>query len=218
MFETFQQDLARYGPGSRHPMRTALLHPGAWATGAYRFSVWATAPERSPGLRSLWRGLATLVQAGARASTHVDLATEARIGPGLYLPHAGFVIVGPGSCLGAHCTLAPGSVLGHAAGGTSDATNAEHESVAGGEPTLGDRVYVGPGAKLVGPVTIGDDALIGIGAVVTRSVPARGVVAGNPARLLHEGGAFALVRYPGMETDPERGASLSKRSTAPRAH
>ena len=47
------------------------------------------------------------------------------------------------------------------------------------------------------------------GAVVVRSVPPRGVVAGNPARLLATTGAFALVEYPGMEADPERSASLA---------
>jgi len=201
MFEILRQDVARYGPDSRHPLWTAWTHPGLWATAAYRLVVWTRAPERGGAGRVLGP-LASALQALARMATHVDLAPEAAIGPGLYLPHAGFVIVGPGSRVGANCTLAPGSVLGHA-GGRADP---------GGEPEIGDRVYVGPGAKLVGPIHVGDDALVGIGAVVTASIPPRGVVAGNPARLLHEGGAFAVLRYPGMESDLARQASLAKAS------
>ena len=205
MLENFGQDIARYGPESRHPRWTAWSHPGLWATAAYRFAVWSRDPARD-SWGAVLRPLSTAAQALARAATHVDLASEASIGPGLYLPHAGFVIVGPGSRIGANCTLAPGSVFGHAGGGDG----------AGGEPEIGDRVYIGPGAKLIGPIHVGDDALVGIAAVVTVSVPARGVVAGNPARVLHEGGAFAVLRYPGMESDLARQASLAK-ATPPTA-
>ncbi len=62
--------------------------------------------------------------------------------------------------------------------------------------------------RKLGDVEVGDDALIGAGAVVVRSVPARAVVVGNPARIISYKGSFDLIRYPGMESDPARIASL----------
>jgi serine O-acetyltransferase len=78
-------------------------------------------------------------------------------------------------------------------------------------PTLADRVYVGPGAVIFGPVEIGQDAAIGANAVVTKSVPPRAVVAGAPARVVNRKGSFLYVQYLGMETDPDRLRSLRER-------
>ena len=61
---------------------------------------------------------------------------------------------------------------------------------------------------IIGNLTIGDDAMICAGSVVTRSVPARGVVMGNPAKIISLDGSFDYVSYDGMETDADRRASL----------
>ena len=81
-----------------------------------------------------------------------------------------------------------------------------------GGPVIGNRVYVGPQAIVVGKITIGDDVLICPGAVVLRSVPSRAVVMGNPARVVSHEGSFDHIKYDGMETDPERIASLNCRT------
>jgi len=78
-----------------------------------------------------------------------------------------------------------------------------------GTPVLGDRVFVGPHAIILGKITIGDDALISPGAVVLRSVPPRAVVLGNPARVVSYDGSFEIIKYDGMEADVERIASLN---------
>jgi serine acetyltransferase len=78
---------------------------------------------------------------------------------------------------------------------------------------IGNRVYVGPGSAIIGPLTVGDDALIGVGAVVIRSVPPRGVVVGNPARIISFSGSFDLIDYPCMDEDPARLASLAAAQT-----
>ena len=61
-----------------------------------------------------------------------------------------------------------------------------------------------PASAVIGPLKIGDDALIGVSAVVTRSVPPRGVAVGNPARVISLKGSFEVISYKGMETDPQR--------------
>ncbi len=71
-------------------------------------------------------------------------------------------------------------------------------------PVIGDRVYLGPGSAVIGPLNIGNDALIGVSAVVTRSVPPRGIAVGNPARVISLKGSFEVISYTGMETDPQR--------------
>jgi serine O-acetyltransferase len=108
--------------------------------------------------------------------------------------------VSSGAVIGRFCTLTQGVTIGHRGGGGGQRR---------GVPRIGDRVYLGPGSAVIGPITVGDDALIGVGAVVTRSVPARGVVVGNPARLISTAGSFDLIEYPGMDHDPSRQASLA---------
>ena len=71
-------------------------------------------------------------------------------------------------------------------------------------------MYLGPGSILIGPITIGDDALIGPGAVVTRSVEPRAVMVGNPAKAASWRGSFEIIEYPGMESDEARRAALAQ--------
>jgi serine acetyltransferase len=63
---------------------------------------------------------------------------------------------------------------------------------------------------ILGKITIGDDAVIGPGAVVMNSVPARGVALGNPARQVGSGGSFEFVNYDYQEEDPARRLSLQQ--------
>lgn len=96
-----------------------------------------------------------------------DIAWQARIGKGLRLDHPTGVVIGSAVEVGEFCTLMQGVTLGDNAGA----------------PCLGAGVQVAPGAIVMGPVTIGDGALIGANSVVTKSVPAGAVAFGNPAEV-----------------------------------
>lgn len=90
-------------------------------------------------------------------------------GPGLYVVHWGTITVSDAARVGANCRIHPSSCIGH---------------FDGGAPTLGDDVYIGPGAKLFGPIRIGDRVRIGANAVVNRSFPDGVTIAGVPARVI----------------------------------
>jgi serine O-acetyltransferase len=209
MLNNLRRDFHRSGDTFRERLREFILNPGMWAVVGYRFRRWVYTLRIPRLLRLPLCLVAALVQVWIEVTTTIQLSAAARIGPGLCIPHTGTIVVGSGSVLGADCTLCHGVTLGHRGGGRDCARN--------GSPVIGDRVYIGPGSAIVGPVTVGEDAVIGIGAVVIRSVPARAVVAGNPARVLSHGGSFDLIRYPGMERDPRRLASLALRDNSERA-
>ena len=127
------------------------------------------------------RPLERLLDRAYRWFTAWFLATEIHpdvvAGPGLIVYHCHGVVLNPGARLGAGCTLRAGVVLGNAPGKARNGA---------GRPVLGDRVDVGAGALVIGPVMVGDGARVGAGAVVVRDVPAGATAVGNPARILSE--------------------------------
>ena len=99
-------------------------------------------------------------------------------GPGLALAHYGSVIVNGQARVGRNCRIHSGVVIGE---------------LDGRAPVIGDDVYIGPGAKLFGAISVGDGAAIGANAVVTRDVPAGVAVGGIPARVISERGSRGLL-------------------------
>jgi serine O-acetyltransferase len=98
---------------------------------------------------------------------NVNLGNYTNIGGGLYLPHGNVVVDGMVS-IGRNCVIAPWVTIG---------TNG---TVAG--PRIGDDVFIGTGAKVLGGIKVGDRVKIGANAVVTKDVPSDTTVVGNPAR------------------------------------
>lgn len=113
----------------------------------------------------------------------VYLDFSAKVGPGLYLGHPLGIVVNTRCVIGANCTLSHGVTLGQ--------THAR--SKIPGVPTVGDRVYLGCGAKILGGIKIGNDAVVAPNAVVVSDVPAGAVVGGIPARVLSMGGSDGYV-------------------------
>ena len=104
--------------------------------------------------------------------TGVSLPAHARIGKGFYIGHFGNIIVHPDTVMGERCSISHGVTIGVLGGGRP------------GVPRLGNDVYIGAGAKILGPVTIGDGATIGANAVVLEDVPAGATAVGVPARVV----------------------------------
>jgi serine O-acetyltransferase len=118
----------------------------------------------------------------------IRVSIDARIGEGLMLAHRGGIYIGP-CVIGRNCNISQETTIGQGRIGTERF----------GVPTLGDGVYVAPGAKLFGKITIGNDVSIGANAVVSKDIPDRAVVVGNPGR---------VVGF--QETNPQTGNRLEE--------
>lgn len=173
-------------PAARSKIEVFLCYPGLHAILCYRLA------------HRLWDKkfftTARLISAFGRFLTGVDIHPAARIGKNLFIDHATGVVIGETAEIGDDVTLYHGVTLG----GTSSHQGKRH-------PTLGDRVIVGAGAKLLGPITIGNDARIGSNAVVLKDVPDAATAVGVPAQIVKHRGKKVekpFEAYAAEETDP----------------
>lgn len=152
-------------PAARSRLETMLTYPGLHAVWAYRVA------------HRLWeqdhRLAARLVASAAQRFTGVDIHPAATLGQGLFIDHAVGVVIGETAEVGEDVTIYQGVTLG----GTTLERGKRH-------PTVGDRVVIGAGAKVLGPLLIGDDARIGANSVVVRDVPPGSVVVGVPGQII----------------------------------
>lgn len=114
----------------------------------------------------------------------ICIPSDTRIGAGLYVGHFGGIVVNAGSVIGENCNLSHGVTLGQANRGERK-----------GYPTIGNNVYIGPGAKLVGSVCIGDNVAIGANCVVTKDAPSGAVIVGVPGRPISYEGSAGYVEH-----------------------
>ena len=198
-------DYRRYcatGRGSGHPLATLLFSQGLWASSIYRLAHWIEIERKEPVLRSILRGLFLVLHKVVEVLTGISIPATTVVGSGLYIGHFGHIIVSSTAIIGENCNLSQGVTIG-----------ATQRGKYVGSPSLGNRVYVGPNALILGGITVGDDAVIGGGSVVTIPVPERAVVVGNPAKVVSFKGSFELIRYDDMEHDQMRAFSIEQRQT-----
>lgn len=108
----------------------------------------------------------------------VDICSSAKIGKGIRMAHPHGVVIGEAVQLGEYNYIQQGVTLG----GNSGKVRSEDSSWS--MPRTGNFVFIGPGAKVLGPIRIGNHAMIGANAVVTNDIPDFGLVAGNPCKLI----------------------------------
>ena len=118
-------------------------------------------------------------QRGVR-KTGIEIHPGAQIGKGLFIDHGNGVIIGETTIIGDNCTLYQGVTLG----GTGKEHGKRH-------PTIGNRVMIASGAKVLGPFKVGDDSKIGSGSVVLKEVPPHCTVVGIPGTIVKRNGQSA---------------------------
>ncbi|MBO9578056.1 MAG: serine O-acetyltransferase [Microbacteriaceae bacterium] len=161
-----REDIAavkRRDPAARSSFEIWLLYSGMHGVWGYRFAHW------------LWthraKFLGRFVSQVTRFLTGVEIHPGATIGRRLTIDHGMGIVIGETAEVGDDVHLYHGVTLGNA----KSQPGKRH-------PTLGDRITVGAGAKIFGPVTVGDDTVVGGNAVVTKSFPAGSVLVGVPAK------------------------------------
>ncbi len=166
LFYTLRRDIRaalERDPAARNALEVLLCYPGLHALWGYRAAHWLWTHD----LKLLGRWVSHLV----RALTGIEIHPGATIGPGLFIDHGMGVVIGETTEIGENVTLYHGVTLG----GTSLNKGKRH-------PTIGDRVVIGAGAKVLGAITIGADTRIGANAVVVKPVPPNAVVVGVPGQ------------------------------------
>lgn len=152
-------------PAARSTLEILLSYSGLHAIWLHRINHW------------LWRHnfklIARWLAQMARWFTGIEIHPGATIGEGFFIDHGMGVVIGETAEVGRDVTIYHGVTLG----GTSLNKGKRH-------PTLGDRVVVGAGAKVLGAITIGEDSRVGANAVVVKSVPANSVVVGVPGQIV----------------------------------
>ena len=154
----------RRDPAVRSDFVTAVSYPGLHAVWAYRG---LHELNKMPGGEVPARILSQAV----RTLTGVEIHPAAKIGRRFFIDHADGIVVGATAEIGDDVMLYQQVTLG----GTSMEQTKRH-------PTLGNNVLVGAGAKILGPITVGDGASVGANAVVVKDVPANHVAVGVPAK------------------------------------
>ena len=152
-------------PAARTAFEVLTTYPGLPAVMMHRIAHWLW----SRNLKWLARVLSNV----ARLFTGIEIHPGAVIGRRFFIDHGMGVVIGETAIIGDDCTLYHGVTLG----GTSWKKGKRH-------PTLGRDVVVGAGAKVLGPIEIGDGARIGSNAVVLKSLPPGATAVGVPGRII----------------------------------
>lgn len=173
MFARIRQDIQAVkdrDPAARTTLEVLLCYPGLHALLCHRVSHFLY----RRGLILLPRFISHL----SRFFTGIEIHPGAKIGSGFFIDHGMGVVIGETTEIGSNVTIYQGVTLG----GTGKETGKRH-------PTVGSNVVVGTGAKVLGPIELGDNCRVGAGSVVLNPAPANSTVVGIPARVVFYNGA-----------------------------
>ena len=112
----------------------------------------------------------------------ISIPYNTRIDKGFYIGHFGGIVINSDTVIGINCNISQGVTLGQANRGKNKGT-----------PIIGNNVYIGPGAKIVGAVKVGNNVAIGANCVVTKDIADNSVVVGIPGRVISDKGAVGYV-------------------------
>ncbi|WP_247045964.1 serine O-acetyltransferase [Arthrobacter rhizosphaerae] len=179
LFSLLREDLlaARsQDPAATSTAEVALLYSGVHALWMYRLThvLW-----QRPGTK----GIARLLSQVTRTFTGIGIHPGASIGHRLFIDHGTGVVVGETAVIGDDVVIYQGVTLG------GKATNEKMR-----HPSIGNRVMLGSGAKVLGPVTIGSDSAVGANAVVVTDIPGGAIAVGIPAHWRFRGAKEAVPR------------------------
>lgn len=156
---TFEKDMSRYSGAEKRRMRS--------------FHYWLRKTQSVENF--LMKKICRRMLLRACRRDYMEISDQTRIGPGFYVGHPVGITINPRAVIGKNVNIHKGVTIGQ-----------ENRGPRKGVPKIGDDVWIGINAMIVGNVTIGDDVLIAPLSFVNFDVPDHSVVVGNPARIIHK--------------------------------
>lgn len=176
-----KSDLHRYAGNSKLTsfLFNLALYPG------FKYSFWmrTCAYLKANGVTRLFLfPFAWLTLQHYEYKYGISISYQTKIGSGFYIGHFGGIVVNQHSVIGKNCNISHQVTLGKANRGAKK-----------GYPVIGDNVYIGPGAKVVGRVRVGNNVAIGANCVITKDMPDNSVVVGIPGKVISFEGSGGYV-------------------------
>jgi len=153
-----------------------LRSPGVQAVIVFRFGQWLDL--RSSLSKLLLQPVYFVLNGLVKIMWGIELPRSATIGPGFYIGHFGGITIAPGVVIGRNCNISQHITIGLSGQGEK-----------AGVPTIGDNVYLAPGARVFGKISIGNNVKIGANAVIYKDIPDNAIVVLEPG--------FKIVSYKG---------------------
>jgi serine O-acetyltransferase len=158
-----------------------------WAVPGFRFLFWYRLANVTRGAGGLWKLVYLLGRVMHRRQLFkfgISIPHDTQIGAGLYIGHFGGIVVNRHARIGRNVNISQGVTIGQVNRGERQ-----------GVPDIGDNVYIGPGAVIIGAIRIGNGCAIGANAVVTRDLPDNAVAVGVPAKVISLAGNAGYVDH-----------------------
>jgi serine O-acetyltransferase len=172
MFDDLRETIRAYqarDPAARSALEVLLLYPGLKAVRSHRRAHWCYEHNL--------KFLARMISQASRRRTGIEIHPGATIGKRLVIDHGMGLVIGETAEIGDDCLIFHGVTLG----GTGKDVGKRH-------PTIGNNVLIGTGAKVLGPITIGDNARVAANSVVLKDIPENCTAVGIPARVVRVAG------------------------------
>ncbi len=172
MFDEWKETIAAYkarDPAARSTLEILLLYPGVKAVHSHRRAHWCYEHNL--------KFLARLISQASRRRTGIEIHPGAKIGKRLVIDHGMGIVIGETAEIGDDCLIYHGVTLG----GTGKDVGKRH-------PTIGNNVLISTGAKVLGPITVGNNSRVAANAVVLDEIPEGCTAVGIPARIVRMGG------------------------------
>ena len=166
----FLQSIIDRDPAAKSKLSLILTYPGVKAIFFHRIANFFAIAK--------FDLVAKIISQLSRFFTGIEIHPKAKIGKNLFIDHGMGVVIGETSEISDNVTIYHNVTLG----GTSPSINTNEQRNSKRHPTLEENVVVGSGAQILGPVVIGKNSLIGANAVITKDVPEKSIMAGNPAK------------------------------------
>lgn len=186
-WENYKADLKRYiltpeEKTFKNCLRILFFNEELWFLFWFRVGQWSRQECNVPIVKSLLNVITRIMHRLIGLITGIDIDFSTKIGKGLYIGHSGKIVINCAAELGEYCNISTGNVIGVSGRG-----------VRRGVPKIGSRVYIAPGAILIGDITIGSDCAIGANSVVTKNFPDNSVIVGIPARMINMNGSSDFI-------------------------